>query len=262
MNWFRRNKKEVNIIDLDLETREEVLAFAGKRAEVYEKKWEKLSNRKIPFSWNWSAFFLSFFWMSYRKMNVFLYTLLGIKAVLDVLSILLIKQLPSNTSTFSAYLFLALGSNKIYFDYAFKKVKKLKNIYPNREERLEIIRKIGGVSWGHAMVFVVLMFAYTFAISIFEEKVYFSYMEPKFSEAANLQNAGKLDEAMELYNEIENKSIRVPGIFYNRALIYSSKKEYDEALNQINIYLKLSPDDNSAKAVRENILNEKKSEKD
>jgi tetratricopeptide (TPR) repeat protein len=102
------------------------------------------------------------------------------------------------------------------------------------------------------------MFVYSFAMTLLEEKVYYAYMTPKFEQAAELQGEGKLDEALEMFDAIENQNNPVPGIYFNRALIYLVKEDYDEALKQINTYLKLSPDDEAGLELKEEIINAEK----
>jgi tetratricopeptide (TPR) repeat protein len=257
LGWLFNKKKEVHFTDLDAETREEVLAFTGKNGDFYQKKWEKLSKRSFPYSWNWAAFFFSFFWFAYRRMNVYSYMFLGFLLILDLIFIIFLKQQPKSTSYSPAFLIVALGSNKIYFDFVLKQVKKMQMLYPNREERMELLQKRGGVSWKFAILFLIIMFVYSFAMTLLEEKVYFAYMTPKFENAVELQEEGKLDEALEMYEAIENQNNPVPGIYYNKALIYMEKEDYDKALKQINTYLKLVPDDESGLEIREEIIAEK-----
>jgi tetratricopeptide (TPR) repeat protein len=258
LGWLLNKKKEIHFTDLDAETREEVLAFTGKKEDFYKKKWEKLSNRGFPFSWNWAAFFFSFFWFAYRKMNVYAYMFIAFLLIMDLFYIIFFKQ-PTKPTTFGpAFLFVALGSNKIYFDFVLKQVKKMQSLYPNREERIELLQKRGGVSWKSAILFLIIMFVYSFAITLLEEKVYYAYMTPKFEHAVELQNEGKLDEALEMYDAIENQNNPVPGIYFNRAIIYLEKEDYDDALKQINTYLKLSPDDESGLELKEEIINAEK----
>ncbi|MFK3959905.1 DUF2628 domain-containing protein [Guptibacillus hwajinpoensis] len=253
MSWFNRNKNDIKWTELDEETREEMLEFTGKRDKVYKKKWEKLSTKKSPITWNWAAFFLSLFWFTYRKMNVFAYLFLGIIVVVDVLSIVFFKKALPGSTIAPAYIVLALFGNKLYFDFALNKVKKLKDLYPDRDERLAVIKKRGGVSWLYALLFVVVMMIYGFGSAALEEEVYYSYMEPKFTEAAELQDSGELDEAMGIYNDIENDSIPVPSIHFNKALIYEEQGEFEKALSEMNTYIGLEPEDEEAMEIKEEI---------
>ncbi|PFG12363.1 tetratricopeptide repeat protein [Bacillus sp. es.036] len=169
------------------------------------------------------------------------------------LSVLIFKKALPGSTIGHAYIVLALFANKLYFDFALNKIKKLKNLYPDRDERFEVLRKRGGVSWLFALLFVVVMMVYGFGITYLEEEVYYSYMEPKFTEAAELQDSGKLDEAMDIYNDIENDNVAVPSIHFNKGLIYEEQGEYDQALSEMNTYLSLEPDDQEAKGIKDEI---------
>ncbi|MCA0988516.1 tetratricopeptide repeat protein [Guptibacillus algicola] len=261
MGLFQKKEKDVKFNDLDEETREEVLEFAGKRAHVYEKKWSKLSNKKSPLSWNWATFFINLFWFAFRKMNGYAYSILGAIAVIDVVAIITLKQALPTSSVGPAFIVLTLLSNKIYFDFALKKVTKLQEQYPDREERLAVIRKRGGVSWWRAILLIVVFFIYSFSILFLEEKVYYSYMTPKFVEAVELQEDGQLDEALEIYKKIENDNIPVSSIHLNKMYIYVQKDEDEKALDEVNAYLEIEPEDQDMIEIKESILNKIEEEK-
>ena len=167
------------------------------------------------------------------------------------------KNIVSSTTFVGTFLFIALIGNQIYFDFAVKKVKRIKSQYSNREERLAMLRKIGGVSWLHAIIFVFVLIVQSFSINFLEEKVYYNYATPKFLEAAELQKSGKLDEAVEIYDKIENQNFPIVEIYYNKALIHGSREEYDQALENIEKYLELLPNDNLGMELKESLLNDK-----
>ncbi|WLD92877.1 DUF2628 domain-containing protein [Alkalihalobacillus sp. AL-G] len=255
--FSKKEKHQVNFLDLDEETREDVLEYVGRNKEYYEKKWGKISNRKSIFSWNWSSLILGLFWFGYRKMNVYVYLLLGIFVVLDILSIILFKRTTLSTELAGMFIVIGLIANKTYFDFVLKKVQSLKNQYPNREERLLAIRKNGGVSWLCAIIFAFVLIIYTFSITFLEEKVYYAYAIPKFTQAAELQKSGQLEEAIDIYDDIENRNYPIPSIYYNKALIYGSKGEYKKALKHIETFLKLVPRDKRGLELKEELINTK-----
>ncbi|WP_377890775.1 DUF2628 domain-containing protein [Alkalihalobacillus sp. R86527] len=252
---MKKDDKNVKFDNLDEELREEVLEYTGKNASVYEKKWSTLSHRKSQISWNWASFLFNLFWFAFRKMNIYAYSLLGVIVLVDILSIIYLKKTISSTSMGPVFIGFALISNKLYFDFVLRKVKKLKAKYPDREERLLVIRKQGGVSWLRAILFVLIVFIYSFSILFVEEEVYYSYIEPKFAEAYELQEAGQLDEALEIYQSIENDNIPVAGIHLNKMNIYAEKGEDEKALEEVNDYLEIRPEDKEMIEIKELILN-------
>lgn len=251
---LKKKDKDIKFESLDEELREEVLEYTGKRSDVYEKKWSKLSNKKSQISWNWASFLFNLFWFAFRKMNIYAYSLLGVIVLIDVLSILYFKKTISGTSMGPIFIAFALLSNKLYFDFVLKQVKKLKEKYPDRDERLAAIRKQGGVSWLRAILFVLIVFIYSFSIMFVEEEVYFSYMEPKFTEAYELQEAGQLDEALEVYESIENDNIPVAEIHLNKMYIYSDKGQDEKVLEEVNAYLEIRPEDEEMLEIKELVL--------
>lgn len=262
MDWKRRKKKTTHINQLEEETLEEVMEFVGKNKEVYKKKWSKFKQDKkgIQYSWNWAALVFGVYWFAYRKMNGYAYFILGIWVLVDLVLIITTKQASSNTSSFlGMFIIIALLSNQSYLDFVIKKVKKLKKQYPNKDERLEMIKKRGGISWINVFVFLLAMIVYIYTISIVEQTVYYNYIEPKFEKAIELQEKGNFKEAIAIYEDLENKDIPVPEIHYNLAAIYFTIGDLEKAEDEINAYLEFIPDDKSAKQLKQEILIQKSS---
>ncbi|MCA1031265.1 DUF2628 domain-containing protein [Bacillus timonensis] len=256
---FKR-KKNIHFHDLDKETREEVLLFVGRKADVYQAKWEKLPNgkRSIPVSWNWAAFFLTLFWFSFRKMNGYAYAFIFAMAIVDIISILLLKH-AAPMATFSGILIaVGLFGNQFYLQFAVKKVAKLKELFPNKKERRSMIVKRGGTSWVHFSAVLLALLIYSFLTLSLEEKVYYDYMEPKFFEAVELQDDGKHEEAIVILQEIKRDDIPIPSIYFNLALSYYLTGDYEKAETEIETFLYYLPDNEEGLELQEDILKAKK----
>ena len=256
MGWVRR-KNNIHIEDLDTETLEEVMEFVGKNKDTYRKKWSKFKYGKkgAQFSWNWAAFIFGFFWFAYRKMNVYAYLFFGVITIIDVLFLITTKQTSTNNSSFfGVFLIIALLGNQSYLEFVVKKVNKLKEQYPNKDERLKLIKKRGGISWINVLIFILAMVVYAFAISIVEENVYQNYAAQKFEEATQLEEKGETKEAITIYEKLKNKDHPIPEISFNLALLYYSEGDMDKAEEEINHFLEYEPDDEEARQIKQEIL--------
>jgi hypothetical protein len=167
MVWKPTKKSVTRLLELNEETQEEVLTFVGKKRDTYEKKWRHLSRDKsgMNLSWNWAAFVFGFFWFAYRQMTTYAYGFLGAIFFIDVLLIIISKEPRSIVSYTGAYIVIAMLANQLYLNAVFKKVEKLKAQYPDRKERIEVIKKIGRVSWTHVLLYIIVFTIYMYTIS-------------------------------------------------------------------------------------------------
>jgi hypothetical protein len=65
-------------LDAGLSEERAIATFVGKKLSFYLKKWEVMRVKGSINSWNWAAFFLSLFWLAYRKMYMFSAILVGV----------------------------------------------------------------------------------------------------------------------------------------------------------------------------------------
>lgn len=126
------------ITDKDLEL------FVGyKKSAYYLTKWYNMKMASSSVSWNWPAFFFSSIWMLYRKMYAYGFGLLGINILLNIL----LKD-SSIGSIISFAISIATGilGNKLYKEYATKKIREIKNISSDTEMSSRRIAYAGGVN--------------------------------------------------------------------------------------------------------------------
>jgi hypothetical protein len=141
---------ETNDVDSSafVESEDELVKqFVGKNSDYYLRKWNSSQNPARRSGWNWAAFFLSVFWMAYRKMykNTAMYILVWLLFGI-VLELLHNDQL---TNMLSLFLAIATGmsGNAMYYTFTKKNIEKYRS--KNLEQPLE---KKGRTSWGAAFV--------------------------------------------------------------------------------------------------------------
>ena len=168
-------------------------AFVGdEKQSYYFGKWEKNEQR----SWNWAAFFATFFWLGYRKMYKFVLLILLFFIIVDGIIILV----GIDGGWINQYIgigigaALGIGGNFEYKKFAQREIKKLEKHYSG-DQLLEEVQKRGGGSWKGFWLTVVLLIGYI-TISLFFESVLTSFINGE-SASANPEVTGLHDSGDE-----------------------------------------------------------------
>jgi len=152
-----RDDEEFNNANVlsDEVTNEELKLFVGiENQEYYMSQWSRFkgTGKNLFESWNWAAFFLTFFWLAYRKM--YLYAIVISAAIFIVMSIL-----PGGfASSLGIMVDVCLGvfGNKLYYDNSKKEIIKIKNSFPDLSNQEKAIVNKGGTSLLFASIFIVV----------------------------------------------------------------------------------------------------------
>lgn len=141
-------------------------AYVGERKQdYYFEKWG-IGNKQ---TWNWAAFFLSFFWLGYRKMYKFIIYFLLAFIVIDMIVYFSNYHLDVVNKYVGLAVAVALGisGNLLYKDHAQKEIEKIKAT-SSEEQILEMTKKRGGTSWGGVWIALGLLIAYAIISAILE----------------------------------------------------------------------------------------------
>lgn len=125
-------------------------------------------NGKIGFSWHWPAFFITFYWLLYRKMwlNALIYFLL------PPVALILIAVVSAITGTYSEvrlsywqvlialclFILPPLYANAIYYKHCRKKIVQASTSSQNLQRKLGELSAKGGTS--HAALIIVIFFVF------------------------------------------------------------------------------------------------------
>lgn len=134
------------------------LFIGEKKQHYYIRKWSKGLN-----SWNWAAFFFSFFWLGYRKMYRPIFSILGIFILLDiVVTVLGIDDTNfNNVIGFVVSCTLGITGNNFYRLHALKSIRELPESNTSDPELLKNeIQLRGGTSWKGVFVALALFVVY------------------------------------------------------------------------------------------------------
>lgn len=143
--------------------------FFGESSDYYEERYNRFETAGEKFIFNPYAFFLGFFWLSYRKMYIEIVIILLITLTIESLLIFVLDiDNPSLDRAFNILWMVIIGggANHLYFKKAKKTVIKAKEMYVNTGEQLDYLEREGGTSYVGPVIVGVLSFA-VFIGSIF-----------------------------------------------------------------------------------------------
>ncbi|MDN3954530.1 DUF2628 domain-containing protein [Sporolactobacillus laevolacticus] len=154
----------VHYLDLDEDTRKELLIYLGKNDETYEKRWTKMSEKRRFFSWNWSAFFAVSFWSVHRKLYYLSYGYLAFWIV-DSLFSDYVPVIVDYSICFGVGLLFTLFANYFCFLGSLRELNRLKQEIPDRNERLSYLHKNPGYSWKAFWIYFLIQTALMIILS-------------------------------------------------------------------------------------------------
>lgn len=119
-------------------------AFVGaEKWEYYSRKWGQ------GLSWNWAAFFLSFFWLGYRKMYTYIFIILGLFLLYDIIIVLSgVDFGVDSTIGITVGVICGFLGNYLYLMHANKEIKRVtEQPYASDEHVEDELQQRGGTSW-------------------------------------------------------------------------------------------------------------------
>lgn len=140
----------------------------------YRPKFDRFAAGQGSVSWNWPAFFITIFWMFYRRM--YAYALL-VWFVLPIVLIIISGIIGGVTGDPGAYvgtyylLYIIIGfiiipmfANRLYYGHAMKKIARAKALTSDGEAQVREVYRTGGT--GGAGIIVAVVFGGVFIIGI------------------------------------------------------------------------------------------------
>lgn len=150
---------------------EDMMIYAGKNSPFYDKKWRKMEQTSRNSSWNFASFFLTLFWLGYRRLYKELFIVLGLFFVVEFIvlfSKLDIIYLQSANFGLGAATAVVMGlfGNNFYRRQVEKKVTLFRNEAGSQDEKEMLLRGKGGPSTGglfvaigiYAVYFLILLY--------------------------------------------------------------------------------------------------------
>jgi len=131
-------------------------AYVGpKNADYYARKFDQFKSGGSSVSWHWPAFFISSWWLLYRKMwlNAFFYWIV-LPIALTIVSAVVATTVGAEASGIFYYasyiiitfLVVPIFANKLYYRHAQKKADKVASITSSAAQQSVELARIGGTS--------------------------------------------------------------------------------------------------------------------
>jgi len=177
-------------------------AYVGdKEAAYYAAQFDRFKGGGSPLSWNWPAFFISSWWLLYRKMWLLalLYWIV-IPVVLGVMAAAVAVSMGEMASTLIYYgLYALIGfvalpvfANRLYYGHALAKVNKVAARTTSPEQQAAELARIGGTS---SIVLVILPILLVMMVGILAAIAIPAYQDytirAQVSEGLNLSGGAK-----------------------------------------------------------------------
>ncbi|QTH43389.1 DUF2628 domain-containing protein [Cohnella sp. LGH] len=139
---------------------EQVTAFVQRNSGYYLRKWSKSATPAKDIGWNWAAFFLSYFWLAYRKQYGVVLLLLGVWIAIDIVNIAFDLEVNNVGYGLFCSVGIALGANALYYKHTNKQIDKI-NRYPlERSLKLKALSQKGGTSFISVFMAIGLLTVY------------------------------------------------------------------------------------------------------
>jgi hypothetical protein len=159
-------------------TDQEVAAFVGKNADYYLQSWqtapEGMGGAGNRAGFNWAAFFLSGFWLPYRKMyraGAIFFGVLVLESILEEVVFIGILGKPEAPGLlgslvgFIAAMICGGFGNAWYLSHTQKKIAEARNQELADDAYLQALAKRGGTSFAASLGFVVICSVVLFVLS-------------------------------------------------------------------------------------------------
>jgi hypothetical protein len=144
---------------------EKLEKYFSKWGFTKESNWVAESKEQYQNSFNWASFFLSGFWMGYRKMHI---ENLILTVVLYLLTFLasLVSDVLENAVTVGMWIAWGFIGNQMYLYKASREIIKIKALGLTPHEELSRLSKAGGTSGAHVFIGIGIMLG-VFAVFYF-----------------------------------------------------------------------------------------------
>ncbi|WP_338781628.1 DUF2628 domain-containing protein [Metabacillus sp. FJAT-52054] len=139
---------------LDPQEAELLRVFAGPNSEYYLSSWKK------QYSMNWAAFFLTIFWMGYRKLfapmviSAGSFILAGLAIAASGMAWLAIIAVPL------CMLMIGFFANRIYLSHAKETMDRVLSSQGSWEEKRQLLLSKGGTNWTGVLIAAGIIIAY------------------------------------------------------------------------------------------------------
>lgn len=177
-------------------------AYVGpKNADYYARKFDRFKSGGGSISWHWPAFFISAWWLLYRKMwlNAFLYWMvlpIGLMFLTGVLAAAMGTEAAAvfyyGTYSIITFLLVPMFANRLYYRHAQKKADKVASVTSSADQQSAELARIGGTSGVVLILIPIALVAIVGILAAISIPAYNDYtIRAQVSEGLNLSGGAK-----------------------------------------------------------------------
>lgn len=178
-------------------------AIGPTNKSYYRPKFDRFAAGQGSVSWNWPSFFVTIFWMLYRRMYAYALLLIFVMPIVLVMTAVVFGVIAGDDSvavstyyllsTVIGFIVIPMFANRLYYRHATRKIARAKAIYSDKEDQLREVYRTGGT--GGAGIIVAVIFGGIMLIGILAAIAIPAYQDytirAQVSEGLNLSSGAK-----------------------------------------------------------------------
>lgn len=139
-------------------------AVGHKKAGYYLPRFERFDLKGVSVAWHWPAFFVSFYWLLYRKMWGWALLYFFISMVITVIEV----ALPPGLEFVSGLLYVMywagifvlfpMCANALYYRHVKKKIENVRSLSCDKDKKLRMVAAEGGTSSAAMVAVLIIVF--------------------------------------------------------------------------------------------------------
>jgi Tfp pilus assembly major pilin PilA len=132
----------------------------------YRPKFDRFAAGQGSVSWNWPAFFVTIFWMLYRRMYAYALLVWLVLPIVFVIVAVIIGGISGDPGVYAGtyyllwmvtgFVIIPMFANRLYYRHATNKIARARALFNNEEDQLREVYRTGGT--GGAGIIVAVIF--------------------------------------------------------------------------------------------------------
>ena len=141
-------------------------AIGPTNLSFYRPKFDRFAAGQGSVSWNWPAFFVTIFWMLYRRMYGYALLVWFVLPIVFVIVAAIIGGISGDPAVYGGtyyllwmvfgFILIPMFANRLYYRHATRKIARAKTIYSDKEDQLREVYRTGGTGGAGIIVAVVI----------------------------------------------------------------------------------------------------------
>lgn len=142
-------------------------AIGPTNLSFYRPKFDRFAAGQGSVSWNWPSFFVTIFWMLYRRMYAYALLVWFVLPIVFLIVAAIIGGISGDPAVYGStyyllwmvfgFIIIPMFANRLYYRHATKKIARAKALFSNEEDQLREVYRTGGTGGAGIIVGVILV---------------------------------------------------------------------------------------------------------